>query len=167
MIYFFDTEFLETALGDGQVKIELISIGIVSEDGDEFYAENIDFDWSKLSDDEWLVKNVKPHLKGGKCAMSIETMRSDLESWLDDDPKWWAWVGAHDWLCLLSIWGRLLDRPKGWANRYVEQRSWVESKGYKGRGGLPRLNEDIAHDALEDAKWNREVWLFVKQEHDI
>lgn len=37
--YFYDTEFIE----DGQT-IELVSIGIVAEDGREYYAVSTDFD---------------------------------------------------------------------------------------------------------------------------
>lgn len=45
MKYFFDTEFIE----DGKT-IELLSIGIVSEDGREFYAESLDADHSKAEE---------------------------------------------------------------------------------------------------------------------
>ena len=49
--YFLDTEFIE----DGKT-IDLISIGIVSEDGREFYAVNEDCDFGKASD--WVLENV-------------------------------------------------------------------------------------------------------------
>ena len=51
MRYFFDCEFIE----DGQT-IDLISIGIVCEDGREYYAINKDCDFSKASD--WVEENV-------------------------------------------------------------------------------------------------------------
>lgn len=51
MKYFFDTEFIE----DGKT-IDLISIGIVAEDGREYYAINEDCDFSKASD--WVKENV-------------------------------------------------------------------------------------------------------------
>ena len=49
--YFLDTEFIE----DGKT-IDLISIGIVCEDGREFYAINRDCDLSKAS--QWVKDNV-------------------------------------------------------------------------------------------------------------
>lgn len=63
--YFYDTEFLE----DGET-IDLISIGIVSEDGREYYAVNAAVGDSTDTDDlgariaehDWLMENVVPHL---------------------------------------------------------------------------------------------------------
>lgn len=51
MKYFFDTEFIE----DGRT-IDLISIGMVCEDGREYYAVSEEFDFGKAS--EWVIKNV-------------------------------------------------------------------------------------------------------------
>lgn len=67
--YFYDCEFIE----DGRT-IELISIGIVAEDGREFYAVNRDLRWRRIAHRTWwapwrwtvrlpwLVENVVPHL---------------------------------------------------------------------------------------------------------
>lgn len=59
--YCYDTEFLE----DGST-IELISIGIVCEDGREYYAVNADMDHDRIKADDWLCQNVIKHLPG--CA---------------------------------------------------------------------------------------------------
>ena len=53
--YFFDTEF--TGL---RKDTTLISIGIVSDTGDRFYAELTDYDESMCN--EWIEKNVLDHL---------------------------------------------------------------------------------------------------------
>ena len=55
MRYFIDTEFIE----DG-FTIDLISIGIVCEDGREFYAINSDCNLDRASD--WVKTNVICHL---------------------------------------------------------------------------------------------------------
>lgn len=62
MKYFYDCEFLE----DGRT-IEPISIGIVTEDGREYYAvfEEIIFNDAvkeRIRSDRWLMENVIPHL---------------------------------------------------------------------------------------------------------
>lgn len=57
MRYFYDTEFLE----DGST-IALISIGIVCEDGREYYAVNSDAPWDRIKDHRWLMANVWPSL---------------------------------------------------------------------------------------------------------
>ena len=57
MRFFYDTEFLE----DGKT-IELISIGIVAEDGREYYAVNRDAPWKRIAKHSWLMDNVVPTL---------------------------------------------------------------------------------------------------------
>jgi len=56
-VYCYDTEFLE----DGNT-IELISIGIVCEDGREYYAVNADMPELLITQHDWLRENVWPHL---------------------------------------------------------------------------------------------------------
>jgi len=53
MKYFIDTEFKEKPN-----TIDLISIGIVCEDGREYYALNKDFNLKEVWNDEWLRENV-------------------------------------------------------------------------------------------------------------
>lgn len=53
--YFLDTEFIE----DG-ATIDLISIGIVSEDGRSLYLQNTECEYGKASD--WVWRNVFPYL---------------------------------------------------------------------------------------------------------
>lgn len=64
MKYFIDTEFKEKPN-----TIDLISIGIVSEDGREYYALNKNFNLKEVWKDEWLRENVllpiyKEHIHG-------------------------------------------------------------------------------------------------------
>lgn len=53
----YDCEFLE----DGRT-IELISIGLVCDDGREYYAVNSDAPWDRIREHTWLMENVWPHL---------------------------------------------------------------------------------------------------------
>ncbi len=55
MRFFYDTEFIE----DGRT-IELVSIGVVAEDGSEYYAVSTEFDPDRAGD--WVRANVLPHL---------------------------------------------------------------------------------------------------------
>ena len=57
MKYWMDTEFITAPY-----SIDLISVGLVAEDGREFYAESSEVDWSKAS--LWTLKNVRPQLNG-------------------------------------------------------------------------------------------------------
>jgi hypothetical protein len=56
--YFFDTEFHEYKHDGFNPTIELISIGIVAEDGRELYAVSRDFSWYPAMNNEWLRMNV-------------------------------------------------------------------------------------------------------------
>lgn len=60
MKYFFDTEFIEgfnkPLFGKRRHFIDLISIGIVAEDGREYYAISNEYDFKKA--DKWVVDNV-------------------------------------------------------------------------------------------------------------
>ena len=63
MRYFIDTEFHECKKR-GVNTIELISIGLVGEDGREYYAICKEFNTWKAWKNEFLRKKVIPHLFG-------------------------------------------------------------------------------------------------------
>jgi hypothetical protein len=65
----YDCEFLE----DGRT-IELISIGMVCDDGREYYAVNADAPWERIRKNDWLIRNVLPSLP--------ITGRTSLDSYL-------------------------------------------------------------------------------------
>ncbi|MGW3821785.1 3'-5' exoribonuclease domain-containing protein [Streptomyces sp. NPDC005071] len=65
----YDCEFLD----DGRT-IELISIGMVCDDGREYYAVNSDAPWEKIRKNDWLIRNVLPSLP--------ITGRTSLDSYL-------------------------------------------------------------------------------------
>ena len=57
MKYWIDTEFIERPC-----TIDLISIGLVAEDGREFYAESSEVDWTRQPVDS--RDRVRPQLDG-------------------------------------------------------------------------------------------------------
>jgi hypothetical protein len=71
---FYDTEFIE----DGRT-IDLISIGMVAEDGREYYAVNGDVEWSRVIKHGWLMRNVVPCLPLHN--------RKTYDDWLNGDGK--------------------------------------------------------------------------------
>jgi hypothetical protein len=76
MRVFFDTEF--TSLGEDAA---LISIGMVDEAGDEFYAELSDtYALEQCSD--FCRREVLPHLEGGAARVSQAKVRQSLGDWL-------------------------------------------------------------------------------------
>ncbi len=90
MKYFIDTEFIEYPN-----TINLISIGIVCEDGREFYAESWAVDWSKASG--WVIDNVKPHLTGEE--LDKYQMKEGVLSFITcDKPEFWGYYADYDWV---------------------------------------------------------------------
>ncbi len=110
MRYFYDTEFID----DGRT-IELISIGVVAEDGREYYAVSTEFDPERAG--SWVRANVLPKLPppASQLWRSRRQIRLDLEEFFDVDGaepiELWAWVAAYDHVALCQLWGPMTDLP--------------------------------------------------------
>lgn len=76
LLLFFDTEFTDFR------DMDLISIGIVSKDGHEFYAENTEFNKAWCND--FVKAEVLTRLQGGDCAMSFQQIKEKLQIWVTD-----------------------------------------------------------------------------------
>lgn len=71
--------FLDTEFTDAE-SLELISIGIVSDLGHEFYLENSNFDKECCS--MFIANEIAPKLIGGEYAMTESKIISKLSNWL-------------------------------------------------------------------------------------
>jgi hypothetical protein len=154
MRYFFDTEFYE----DGKT-IDLISIGIVTEDGRELYAVSQEAQLHRVSD--WVRANVLPHLPryGDPAWMSRADIANAVRAFVIPEPKpeLWAYYADYDWVVLCQLFGTMLGLPKGWPMfcRDLKQLS-VDV-------GSPKHPPDPKdeHNALADARWNRDLYAFL------
>lgn len=72
--YFYDTEFIE----DGET-IGLISIGIVADDGREYYAVNSDMPYERIAKHDFLCKKVVPHLP-----LRNKEVDEKVEEWIQE-----------------------------------------------------------------------------------
>lgn len=150
MRYFYDTEFIE----DGRT-IELISIGMVAEDGREYYAVSSEFDAQRAG--TWVRTNVLPKLPSPSSQLwrSRRRIREDLENFLGidaagrpDDIELWAWVGAYDHVVLCQLWGTMPDLPVAIPRFTHELRQLWEDCGSP---PMPPRSPGV-HDALVDAR---------------
>lgn len=147
MRYFYDTEFIE----DGRT-IELISIGVVAEDGREYYAVSTEFDPGRAG--RWVRTHVLPKLPSpsDKAWRSRRQIRADLAEFLRIDGaepiELWAWVGAYDHVVLCQLWGTMPELPAAIPRFTRELHQLWEDRG---RPELPPRSAD-AHDALVDAR---------------
>jgi hypothetical protein len=168
MRYFYDTEFLENGK-----TIELISIGIVAEDGRELYLVNRDAPWRKIRKHEWLMANVVPKLPQphgdwinhmpkrwlidfnspyvrSRAAIAEAVERFLLGDQLDrTDLELWADYGAYDHVVLCQLFGPMVALPPGipmFTNDFQQALR---------RAGNPPLLRQVAggHNALEDARY--------------
>jgi hypothetical protein len=149
--YFYDTEFID----DGRT-IELISIGVVAEDGREYYAVSTEFDPERAG--SWVRTNVLPKLPPPASPLwrSRSRIRADLEDFfgvdgndpIEDPIELWAWVGAYDHVALCQLWGPMPHLPAALPRFTRELRQLWEDRGYP---PMPPRSRD-AHDALVDAR---------------
>jgi hypothetical protein len=159
----YDTEFID----DGRT-IGMISIGLVAEDGREYYAVNRDAPWRRVKKHRWLMANVVPHLPQphgdwilhmpkrwlfdyhNPAVKRTKTIASEVKSFIQatSDVELWAWYGAYDHVCLAQLWGPMVALPDGvpmWTNDLRQECR---------RLGDPQIPEqDLAvHNALADAR---------------
>jgi hypothetical protein len=141
MKIWFDTEFIE----DGHT-IDLISIGMIRQDGNDYYAESSECDLSKAN--EWVREHVLPQLTNqGKSRARI---REEILCFAGLEPEFWAYYGAYDWVALCQLFGRMIDLPKGWPMWCRDVKQACESVGN------PKLPPQTGeHNALADARWTQ------------
>ncbi|MET0133856.1 MAG: polyadenylate-specific 3'-exoribonuclease AS [Kibdelosporangium sp.] len=158
MRFFYDTEFIE----DG-VTIDLVSIGVVAEDGREFYAVSTEFDPAKAG--QWVRENVLDKLPApsDKAWLGRAAIRDRLMKFLSphgESAELWAWFAAYDHVALAQLWGAMpaLPRQLPRFTRDLRQR-WEDV----GKPSLPNPPND-AHDALADARHNLARWQVIEVE---
>ena len=148
MKYFYDTEFIE----DGKT-IDLISIGIVAEDGREYYAISKEFKARKA--DQWVKDNVLTHLPPRKSLAwkSRKQIKQDILDFVGDDkPEFWAYYADYDHVALCQLFGRMIDLPKGWPMYTRDLKQLLDDKGN------PRMEKPKdEHHALADARWVKDA----------
>lgn len=107
MKVFFDTEF--TGL---HKDTTLMSIGLIDEEGETFYAELSDYDDTQV--DDWLRHNVIANFWGGEHIMNSEQLKDALTEWLADydSVEIWSDCIAYDWVLFNNIFGSAFDIPK-------------------------------------------------------
>lgn len=114
---FFDTEF--TGLHQNTT---LVSIGLISESGETFYAELTDYDETQV--DDWLKYNVisKLYLDGSypydTSALLIKgdkhVVADELRRWLSQFPdkvEVWSDCLSYDWVLFCQLFGHAFKIP--------------------------------------------------------
>jgi hypothetical protein len=142
MKIWFDTEFIE----DGKT-IDLLSIGLVREDGETYYAELSET--NRLNASHWVVKNVIPFLKGPIKPRWL--IAKEVQEFVGDDPEFWAYYADYDWVVLCQLYGTMMDLPVGWP---MFCRDLQQFRSEAGIAELPPMGGQ-EHNALDDALWTK------------
>lgn len=186
----YDLEFLE----DGHT-IELISIGMVCDDGREYYAVNSDADWDRVKKHDWLLRNVWPHLPLRGHKSGLVTVGGKVETRLTEPgvvdtsntqvkPRWvianeardfiqatgadvelWADYGAYDHVCLVQLWGTMMRLPKGIPMFTNDIQQEARRLGFTW-DQLPQ-QESGEHNALADARHNQVKRRWIAEQEAI
>lgn len=195
MKYFLDTEFIE-GFREQCIRwpfkwkknhfIDLISIGVVCEDGRSYYAVSNEYNYSEA--DDWVKENVinkiytsvvngdrrnydsakEFHKWYGK---SNETIKDELMKffgcWRDHQLYYrapegieiYGYFADYDWVLFCSLFGRMIDLPKGFPMYCRDLKQMMDERGLDKewkRKKCPDLKDE--HNALADAKWNYELF---------
>lgn len=169
MRYFYDTEFLEDSR-----TIDLISIGIVAEDGRTYYAVSDEFDTRRVARHDWLMLNVMNSIehdqfitydgdgfpavrdifvtdKAAKSKFQISREIADFVG-ADRKPEFWAWYSAYDHVCLAQLFGKMIDLPNQ-IPMYTNDIRTLVDLAKKKPNELPKQPAGH-HNALSDAQQN-------------
>jgi hypothetical protein len=165
--YFYDTEFIE----DGKT-VDLISIGIVAEDGRELYLVNRDAPWRRIKKHEWLMANVVPKLPQPHGDRRNQVpKRWPIDFWAPEvrrregiagrvkdfllNPyhvsgpvELWANYAAYDHVALCQLFGPMIALPPGIPMFTHDLQQALRA------AGDPPMPEQAGgvHNALEDAR---------------
>lgn len=161
MKYFIDTEFIEgfhkPLFGKKRHFIDLISIGIVCEDGREMYAISTEFD--EKDADTWVKTNVISQLPNRRVSQfdspsakeearrykSNEQIKNDIigftyppsisfdgvKAWFPDDREdieFYGYYADYDWVVFCSLFGRMIDLPKSFPMYCRDIKQMVDEK---------------------------------------
>lgn len=175
MKLFFDTEF--TGLHQ---STSLISIGIVTEAGNKFYGESLDYDESQV--DDWLKENVIKNLYLAKTVFSqsddqdIETaiqytqkgrtveilgpqkdITDTLVEWLADigasQYEIWSDCLSYDWVLFCQLFGGALNIPKN-----IYYIPFDICTLFKAKGVDPDINREEFADLKEQSQKHNALW---------
>lgn len=148
-LIYFDTEFTELGIDP-----KLISIGLISEQGDRtFYAELTTYQLSDCSD--FVREAVLPHLEGGEARMDMHELTLRLSNWLESfdapiqlatDSLSWDWPWIQEIFSLPGTW------PENVASRPLILSQTPEFNRAVEEAFIADLRR---HHSLDDAKANR------------
>lgn len=208
--FFIDFEFIEgfhkPLFGKRRHFIDIISVGIVCEDGREYYAISNEF--NEKDADSWVYANVIAHLPKRKVSLgpggdspriisesllwkNNKQIATEIVAFISNTlgnseaithrlktypPEFYGYYSDYDWVLFCSLFGRMIDLPVGFPmycrdlkQMFDDKISPQEIMGIGYEAAVERLKKKVGypiqkdeHNALADAKWNMELYRFLK-----
>lgn len=159
------------------IPMQMVSVGLVREDGHEFYAINEEC-LSNVSREPYLAMNAMPMLPIHRDqdhgyqrilewdreqidyprVMALDRLANNAREFIAEvkNPELWAWHGAFDYVCLVQLFGKRAEIPAGIPQGYYELVQYWDSRG---RPDLPSPLADI--HALKEAAWVRDAYVWM------
>lgn len=159
---YFDTEF--TGLDGIAQERGLISIGLVADAGEEFYAELNDT-WDESICNKFVLETVVPHLQYSLCknetmpdyVMGIDELAVKLKVWIEsfEQPATlWCDSPSHDWM---------------WIENIFDQHTWPSNLVRKCKSTLAFEvdRERFKYQSAEADYWRSQTAMGAVQHHAL
>ncbi|MCB9991826.1 MAG: 3'-5' exoribonuclease [Rhodospirillales bacterium] len=164
--YFFDTEFNDNP---DEFRCELISIGVVDEDGKEYYGISNAFNRAAADERPWLKQHVIKKLDDPESWVSPAQMREKILSLIEParEIELWSRNGSYDNVLLCQIFGGMgelmdtLRKEKG--IQKVTFRDIKELHRAAPDIKIASLPANMAHSAINDARHERYCFSVLSQ----
>jgi len=176
-----DTEFIRNNFSPRG----LISIGLTSESGKEYYAVNWLLDSTMfglgLESYKWMCENVWPHLPGGHPekfdrdhpeVKEYATIREDIERFFwdltpdgnpDRDITIYVNCGAQDMIRLHTLWDNDWGVMPSCVPKFADDMARIKRESVLKKEALPKQNPKTEHHALYDAQHDKKTYVFIKK----
>jgi hypothetical protein len=167
ILIFFDTEF-----SDLGIDPRLVSIGLVSEDDREFYAELSDT-YHPKDCGVFTQEVVLPQLQGGDARMTMDSLTLRLGNWIESfdqpvrlatDSLSWDWPWIQELFYIPGTWPENLDGKPASLYEMIDSPFFERAVEQAFQNHVPCLRR---HHALDDAKANRLAYLAWQTEKEL
>lgn len=162
MRIWFDTEFVDAGSALC-ANLDFISIGMVREDGAELYLEN---NYSRGRFTEWHKANLEPKLGPLNKRLMYPEMRPIITEFAGDHPEFWGYYASYDWVLLCKIFGGLMNLPPSWPEYCRDTKQLIDQLNVP-YDMIPGQPDETRHHALEDARFQKKLHLWVEREHGL
>lgn len=170
---YFDFEFID----DGR-EIVPISVGMCAvEPIEPYYAPAgfsfelyVEYEFDPARANDWVRAHVFPRLEQHGTQHGVggghprRKVAEAIREWVavvcgNTQPRFWGYYPSYDWVCLMQHFGTMTQAPKGWPMRPECLMQMADNLGVA-REDFP-ADPTNAHNALADAKWNRDLYTHL------